>query len=61
MLTLFLVDPCLDYEEIPEDSFGIYHADEVYYEEPDLSGGVKGVDYMLVYGEDDFNKAEAEY
>ena len=51
---------CLDYEEFPEDSFGVYYADNVYYEEPDLSGGVEGVDYMLVYGADDFNKEEAE-
>ena len=60
MLTLFLVDPCLDYEEISEDSYGIYHADEVYYEEPDLSGRVEGVDYMLVYGADDVNEEEVE-
>ena len=60
LLTLFLVDPCLDYEEIPEDSYGVYHTDEVYYEELDLSGGVEGVDYMLVYGADNYNKDEAE-
>ena len=24
--------------------------DEIYYEEPDLSGGVEGVDYGIVYG-----------
>ena len=60
MLTLFLVDPCLDYEEIPENSYGVYHTDEVYYEEPDLSGGVEGVDYMLVYGDDNNNSDEAE-
>ena len=60
MLTLFLVDPCLDYEEISEDSYGVYHTDEVYYEEPDLSGGVEGVDYMLVYGDDNNNSDEAE-
>ena len=55
LLTLFPVVPCLDYEEISEDSHGIYHTDEVYYEEPDLSGGVEGVDYMLVYGDDNNN------
>ena len=60
MLTLFLVDPCLDYEDIPENSYGVYHTNEVYYEEPDLSGGVEGVDYMLVYGDDNNNSDEAE-
>ena len=61
LLNLFLVDPCLDYEEISEDSYGVYHIDEVYDEEPDLSGGVEGVDYMLVYGADnDNNNDEAE-
>jgi hypothetical protein len=24
--------------------------EEVYYEEPDLSGGVEGVDYTIAYG-----------
>ena len=24
--------------------------DEIYYEEPDLSGGVEAVDYVIVYG-----------
>ena len=60
MLTLFLVDPFLDYEEISEDSYEVYHTDEVYYEKLDLSGGVEGVDYMLVYGADDYNNEEAE-
>ena len=26
---------------------------EVYYEEPDLSGGIEGVDYGIVYGVDE--------
>ena len=60
MLTLFLVDPCLDYEDIPENSYGVYHTNDVCYEEPDLSGGVEGVDYMLVYGDDNNNSDEAE-
>jgi hypothetical protein len=25
----------------------------VYYEEPDLSGGVKGIDYTISYGTDE--------
>jgi hypothetical protein len=24
--------------------------EEIYYEEPDLSGGVEGVDYTIAYG-----------
>ena len=47
-------------EEFPEDSFGVYYVDEVYYEEPDLSGGVEGVDYMLVYGDDNNNDEAKE-
>jgi hypothetical protein len=31
-------------EDVPNDS------DEQYYEEPDLSRGVEGVDYGIVYG-----------
>ena len=44
-------NPCLDCEnnddtiiEKGEDD------DEIYYEEPDLSGGVEGIDYGIVYG-----------
>ena len=40
-------------EEATEDDNGAYHAYEVYFEEPDLSGGVKRVDYMITYGADD--------
>jgi hypothetical protein len=32
------------FEGNPEDF------EEVYYEEPDLSGGVEGVDYTIAYG-----------
>ena len=59
-LTLFLVVLCLDYEEFPEDSYGVYHADKVYYEEPDLSGGVEGIDYILAYRADDIDEEELE-
>jgi hypothetical protein len=31
-------------EEAPED------IEDVYYEEPELSGGVEGVDYIIAYG-----------
>jgi hypothetical protein len=31
-------------EDVPD------YSEEQYYEEPDLSGGVEGVDYGIVYG-----------
>jgi hypothetical protein len=40
----------LDYEnseDVPDDS------EEQYYKEPDLSGGVEGVDYGMTYGTSD--------
>ena len=36
-------------EEMPEDP---NIAGDYYYEEPDLSGGVEGVDYYIAYGDD---------
>jgi hypothetical protein len=32
--------------------FELYNTedDEVYYEEPDLSGGIEGIDYIIEYG-----------
>ena len=60
LLIRSLCTPCLDYEEFLEEGYGAYHADEVYYEEPDLSGGVEGVNYMLAYGADDVNEEELE-
>jgi hypothetical protein len=38
---------CENSEDVPDDS------KEQYYEEPDLSGGVEGVDYSIVYGTSD--------
>jgi hypothetical protein len=35
---------CKNSEDVPDDS------EEQYYEEPDLSEGVEGVDYDIVYG-----------
>jgi hypothetical protein len=32
---------------------------EIYYKEPDLSGGVEGMDYMVVYGNNEGTKEEA--
>ena len=50
--------PCLDSEEAIEENYGAYHADEVYFEAPDLSGGVEGVDYIIAYGADDVEEKE---
>jgi hypothetical protein len=38
---------CENSEDVPDDS------EEQYYEEPDLSGEVEGVDYGIVYGTSD--------
>jgi hypothetical protein len=35
---------CENIEDVHDDS------EEQYYEEPDLSGGVEGVDYSIIYG-----------
>jgi hypothetical protein len=38
---------CENSEDVPNDS------EEQYYEEPDLSRGVEGVDYGIIYGTSD--------
>jgi hypothetical protein len=38
---------CENSEDVPDDS------EEQYYKESDLSGGVEGVDYVIVYGTGD--------
>jgi hypothetical protein len=38
---------CENNEDVPDDS------KKQYYEEPDLSEGVEGVDYSIVYGTSD--------
>ena len=60
LLTLSSIDLCSDSEEITEDDFGAYHADEVYFEAPDLSGGIEGVDYIIAYGADDVEEEEVK-
>jgi hypothetical protein len=58
VLNLFL-KPLLECESLDFDSYEKAEDDEVYYEEPDLSGGVEGVDYGIVYSaEEDGNEAE---
>ena len=60
LCTHFLSTPLLDCDTeveaitdgAPEGSY------ELVYEEPDLSGGVEGVDYGIVYGPDDMEVEE---
>jgi hypothetical protein len=35
--------------------------DEVYYEEPDLSGGIEGIDYIIEYGVNSEDSNEEAY
>ena len=60
LLIRSLCTPCLDFEEAIDGNYGAYHAYEVYFEEPDLSGGVEGVDYLIAYEADDEEEAEIE-
>jgi hypothetical protein len=54
-------NPCLESENQFEETEGSpKDYEEVYYEEPDLSGGVKGIDYTISYGLDEGNDEEAD-
>ena len=54
------LSPLLDFENPTEDQTGdASGGGEIYYEEPDLSGGIEGVDYGIVYGEGNLEE-EAE-
>jgi hypothetical protein len=51
LLTPFPLNPCLDSEGQNEESEEVSEdIEEVYYEEPDLTGGVEGMDYTIAYG-----------
>ena len=46
--------PCSDFED--SEDMPMYAAEcqeDMFYKEPDLSGGVKGVDYEIRYGVDE--------
>ena len=46
-----LIIPCLDcLNHLEEATEGQEGGDRICYEEPYLSGGVEGVDYLIVYG-----------
>jgi hypothetical protein len=41
----------LDYEELDEATLNAIEGhEEIFYEDPDLSCGVEGVDYFILYG-----------
>ena len=45
------LEPFLDFEATgDEGDYDIYNQDNLVYDEPDLSGGVEGVDYLITYG-----------
>lgn len=51
----------LDFEEANNDvNDQNIEGKEFYYEAPDLSGGIEGVDYIIAYGADD-NEEEEPY
>ena len=59
LLILFLWTPCLDSED--QEGGALYKTegqDDMYYEEPDLSGGVEGVDYGIQYGDGDEGESD---
>ena len=46
-----LLIPCLDcLNRLEEDCNNNDEAEIIGYDEPDLSGGVEGVEYIIVYG-----------
>jgi hypothetical protein len=55
------LNPCLDSEGQLEETEGASEdLEEVYYEEPDLSGGVEGVDYTIAYGVSEGHEEETD-
>jgi hypothetical protein len=61
LLTPLLFNPCLDSESQFEETEGSpENYEEVYYEEPDLTGGVEGIDYTISYGPNDEAEEETD-
>ncbi|KAK1662342.1 hypothetical protein QYE76_050501 [Lolium multiflorum] len=52
----FIGSDCLDH--LKEANDGQDGGDGICYEEPDLSGGVEGVDYLIVYGTEEVPEGE---
>ena len=60
VLNRILKNPCLECENSNDTNIDKSEDDnKIYYEEPDLSGGIEGVDYGIVYRIED-REAEAE-
>ena len=56
-----LLTSFLDFEEASHDANDQNtEGQEYYYEASDLSGGVEGVDYIIVYGANDDKEEESE-
>jgi len=53
VLKRYLLTPFLEYEKTEEETTKETDGEKVYYAEPDLSGGIEGVDYDIVYGIED--------
>ena len=54
-----LIIPCLDcLNHLEEANDGQGGADGICYEEPDLSGGVEEVDYLIIYGAGEGSEGE---
>jgi hypothetical protein len=61
LLTPLPFNPCLDSEGQFEETEGSLEAyEEIYYEEPDLAGGVEGIDYTISYGPDEGLEGEVD-
>jgi hypothetical protein len=61
LLTPLPLNPCLDSEGQYEETEGASEdTEEVYYEESDLFGGVKGVDYTIAYSTIEGTEEEAD-
>lgn len=50
VLNLLLCTLSLEYDRNYEEATNEPEGEEVYYVEPDLSGGIEGIDYDIVYG-----------
>ena len=53
VLNRTFLNPCLGAERSDEAVSKEFEEEEIYYEEPDLSGGIEGVDYSIAYGAED--------
>jgi hypothetical protein len=52
LYSIYHLNFCLDFElyNTEETEANQQEDDKVYYEDPDLSGGIEGIDYIIEYG-----------